>query len=255
MNTTQQHVALLLLLSGCSVVLLGMTCYTHETLFGALFLLSLCVSVGFYSLQSGILDSFTLKGLSAEASFIRTKKQEVEKNAEEVAQLKTQVETLLDAAKEYEDNARVIAIALQTVHDRVTETMRLAEPPTLTASILMVDVVDAGLRATIRFLPSKNEPLGIITFDVSLTPDSEARIVDLWPANGGAFQSGKDSKKIDQDGSKARLAYSLLSAGTPEIDITVSNECRVTIVGNYCEQATVIDIKTPPAQSANQDGE
>lgn len=260
MNTTQQHIAFLLLLSGCSIVLLGMTCYTQEISFGVLFFLSLCVSVGFYLFQFGTLDSFTLKGLSAEVSFIKEKKQEVErdaeevkKDAEEVARIKAHAEALSvvleQTRKETQDK-------LRDLNDNLKRTTELAEAPTLAVSKPVVAVVDAGLKATIQFWPSKNEPLGILIFDVSLTPDSEARIVDLWPVKGGgAFQAGSDSKKIDRDGRKARLEYSLLSAGSPVIDITVSNECRVTIAGNYCEQAIVIDITTPPAQSTDQNGE
>jgi hypothetical protein len=85
----------------------------------------------------------------------------------------------------------------------------------------------------IRFKPEKNIPLGILQFIVSMPHDSGAKIINIWPnAEGGAFQTGNESKLITANSESARIMYSLLGAGFPTIDVTVSKLISMQIVGN-----------------------
>src|SRR5262249_54306038 len=61
---------------------------------------------GFYTLQWGPLGEFELKGLSAEAKFIREKRQEVAESAENIATLKRQVEERAKEAAEITSRLR-----------------------------------------------------------------------------------------------------------------------------------------------------
>lgn len=96
-----------------------------------------------------------------------------------------------------------------------------------------IERIGSGLRATVKFEPVKNEPLGQLIFGASLPIKSTAKILDFWPATeGGAFQTGGDSKKISEDGLAARLIYSLMGPGFPTVELTVSGPTPVTIEGN-----------------------
>lgn len=59
----------------------------------------------------------------------------------------------------------------------------------------------------------------------------------------GSFNSGKDSKKIYESGKKARLIYSLLSAGYPKIELKVSSKTQILIKGNHDLEPFKLDIK------------
>ncbi len=116
------------------------------------------------------------------------------------------------------------------------------KPPTLSLSSRETKKLESGYKITLQFTPSKNEPLGIIIFQASIDDDSDVQIVDFWPS-GGAFISGKDSKKITSDGKKARLAYSLMSAGRPKFDLTLSGRARIKIEGNYLENEIIVSLE------------
>ena len=85
----------------------------------------------------------------------------------------------------------------------------------------------------VRFMPEKNIPLGIISVVVQVPDKSGSKIINIWPnIEGGAFGTGKDSKFISPNGEAARIAYSLLGAGIPTIDITITMLVPLKIYGN-----------------------
>ena len=135
---------------------------------------------------------------------------------------------------------------IQTLERSLEKTSAQASPPVLSLASSSISDKDGAKVATLRFNSSKNVPLGAIVFvaevsTFSLTPPP--KIVDFWPDANSAFVSGNDSKKIAEDGLSARLVYSLVGAGAPVVDLTVSSEATVTVTGNYIEKPIQIDIK------------
>lgn len=79
-----------------SVVMLGAifwSAYTRDqTRYVVLFLLTLLTLCAFYLLQFGSLYSFSVKGLSTEATFVQQKKREVARDAAEISKIKETLE-------------------------------------------------------------------------------------------------------------------------------------------------------------------
>lgn len=73
-------------------ILIWLTYQTKSTMFGTIFALSLLVLLAFYMLQWGHLGEFEVGALSAQAKFIKEKKQEIEADAGDIADLKRQSE-------------------------------------------------------------------------------------------------------------------------------------------------------------------
>lgn len=115
-------------------------------------------------------------------------------------------------------------------------------PPTLSLSGRKTKKLESGYKSTLQFTPSKNGPLDILIFHVSIDDDSDVRIVDFWPS-GGAFIAGPDSKNIASDGKKARLSYSLMSGSSPKFDLTLSGRARIKIEGNYLENEIIVSLE------------
>jgi len=83
-----------------------------------MYLVSLLALLAFYLLHVGSLQSFTVKGLSAEASFVHQTSQRVIRDAEEIAALHDEIKSVVASVKDTEDmlNQRVDAI-LRRVYD------------------------------------------------------------------------------------------------------------------------------------------
>jgi len=139
---------------------------------------------------------------------------------------------------------------IRGLESMVTETAKLAGPPTLTLSGREMQKGPSGYKITLQFTPSKNEPLGTIVFVASVADNSDIRILDFWPK--GTFTSGKDSKKISEDGKQARLAYGLLSAGRATFEITLSAPGKISIEGNYLSEAILIEPEESAEPSARE---
>jgi len=160
--------------------------------------------------------------------------------AEALAKLASQVELLqrLDAEK---------TAKIETLQQSLDKTSAQASPPTLSlASVTVGDEAGAKV-ATLRLNPSKNVPLGRLEFVVEVSTFSlgqSAKILKFWPsATTGAFESGKDSMMVAEDGLSARLIYSLMGAGQPVIDLTLSGSATVTLSSNYLPKPLQIEVK------------
>ena len=233
---------------GFSTILLGVLLYmsykSNQKRFPAMFCTALLSLLAFYLFQYGNLGSFRLKALSAEANFIRQTKQEVQQDASEVSSMKLKLEGLLAASEASHKEIEEAKVRILTLEKGLAETSRLAGPPVLTLARSTFTTIDAGYLAELRFMPSKNEPLGIVVFVVSVIDQSESRIIDFWPSTkAGGFSSGDDSKRIAEDGRQARLAYALLSPGGPIVDLKVSSNCKVRISGNYISDPIELSIE------------
>jgi len=96
----------------------------------------------------------------------------------------------------------------------------------------------------IQFKPLKNEPLGLLEFQVTIPLNSDSEILSLKPSTlGVGFSWASDSFRIFDDGKKATLIYSLISIGDPIIEITLSKPTTINISCNLLESPIEIDIK------------
>ena len=124
--------------------------------------------------------------------------------------------------------------ALKKVQEDLNKVEELAKPPKLTYLSHVITHTDEGVTVELVFKPSKNEHLGNIVFLVSVLATADTVIKDLWPSlEGGAFQTGKDSKLIENNGKKARLIYSLISVGNPTIELKLSSLTTIRIEGTH----------------------
>jgi hypothetical protein len=100
--------------------LIGLTYRTKSTMFGTMFGLSLLVLLAFYLLQWGHLGEFEVGALSAQAKFIKEKKQAVEADAGDIAALKRQSE-------QRSQEAAQILSRLRETEQEVGEAKRLVD--------------------------------------------------------------------------------------------------------------------------------
>ena len=82
----------------------------------------------------------------------------------------------------------------------------------------------------------------MIEFHAEIEKNDSSKILDFWP-KGGAFSSGKDSKKISSNGKTARLIYSIIGAGKPTFEFKVSKPTNVRFTGNYLPKPIVLRIE------------
>jgi len=133
---------------------------------------------------------------------------------------------------------------IETLQAELDKTSEQARPPTL--SLISHDTLTNGDTrvVTLRFEPSKNQPLGQLRFAVDLPVGTSARITDLWPTlAGGAYQSGDGSKIISPEGTSALLRYSLMGAGYPTMELKMSGPSQVRIRGEFIPEPIFLDIK------------
>jgi hypothetical protein len=134
--------------------------------------------------------------------------------------------------------------ALNKLAQDVAITKKLAEPPSLILSGKEINKDKNSTSIILQFKPSKNETLGLIEFHAEIEKNSSSKILDFWPdTKGGAFSSGKDSKKISSNGKTARLIYSLIGAGNPAFELKVSKSTVVKISGNYLLKPITLKIE------------
>ena len=177
----------------------------------------------FCLLPFGNLSSFDLKPVSTEASCIREQTNDAVQHRKEL------------------DGATGWLLAIKKKYEHAKTRVSL---PTLRLTGRDEKIIDAGYLLTLQFSPSTNEPLGAIEFTVTVADASDAHIVDFRPSlQGGAFISDNVSKQIEKDGKQARLSYSLVGAGRPAFDLTLSKKARIKIEGNYLEDTVVLDFE------------
>lgn len=137
---------------------------------------------------------------------------------------------------------------LQSVID---STWQLAAPPTLALREHTVTQYDDCIVALLRFEPSKNQPLGSISFQIDIIEPTNVQILDIWPDVGShAFGSGENSKQINENRASARLTYAILGVGWPTIELTLTSPAEVMITGNHILEPIIVEIDNPTEQTA-----
>src|SRR2546430_2396582 len=100
--------------TGIIAILIAITYQTRSKLFGVILIAVTCVLLAFYLFQFGNLGSFSMKALSAEASFIKEKKEEVRESVEEINQIQAKIQTHASAIEG-------VASRLQTTEKEVED--------------------------------------------------------------------------------------------------------------------------------------
>lgn len=140
----------------------------------------------------------------------------------------------------------VLAVAVVAwLQTTVVQLREMAAPPTLILKTHQLQRVPEGIAVTLQFQRSKNAALGTVQF-VATVADSDATILDFWPAGSSAFESGPDSEKISEDGKQARLLYSLIGGGGfPAVRLVLSDEASVVVSSNYLKTPIVVQVDAP----------
>lgn len=156
---------------------------------------------------------------------------------EALAKLASQIQLLqdLDAQK---------TVKIESLQKELDKTSAQAEPPTLT--LISHDVVtnENGLTVTLRFEPSKNQPLGALQFIAQLPIGSNEKIISFSPTlGGGAYESSDKPSIITNEGKVARLTYSLMAVGYPTMELKLSGPSPVQVSGEYIPAPIVFEAK------------
>lgn len=125
------------------------------------------------------------------------------------------------------------------IEREMLEIKELAMPPTLKFRALGTKEIAEGLKITIQFEPSKNEPLGRIIFKVSLINSIEQMQKIYTEASFGAFTGSREGK-ISNDKKTGRFEYALITSGYPTIIIEISEKSDLKIEGNYLDEPIYI---------------
>lgn len=108
----------------------------------------------------------------------------------------------------------------------------LAQPPTLKINAVTKNELKDGLKVIIQFKPSKNEPLGKITFKVTIINSAEIlNKIYLDPTYGGF--TGSSVGKISNDKKTGQVELTLIGSSNPTFILEISDKCDLLIEGNY----------------------
>ena len=129
-------------------------------------------------------------------------------------------------------NSHVLKRELQEAKD-------VAKPPTLSPSVKQIDRTNYGYKVLLQFAPSKNEPLGALSFSVNVLEPSSAKVVAIARRN---LTTG-DQKKISADGRHATISFSLLGVQRPVIELQLSEACIVGIEGSHLARSFTLEVK------------
>ena len=121
-----------------SFILIGLTFYQYRSMRNALsatvLMVITCAMLAFYMLQFGSLGSFTMKGLSAEASFIREKSVEAQVGVDKIAKIQSEVEkdrgTIASVVSEIRDGDEKIKkaqVIVNNAEEKVNQIQRILQ--------------------------------------------------------------------------------------------------------------------------------
>jgi hypothetical protein len=105
-------------------VLLILACVTQKTqkaipMFGTIFVVIVLIGAAFYLFQFGSLSSFTIKAMSAEASFVKGKVKEVKEDAETINALRQAIESQAKGLTKVVDSVKKSESDISRVRNRV----------------------------------------------------------------------------------------------------------------------------------------
>ena len=168
------------------------------------------------------------------------KEEELNKKIDELnSKLEPFVKVALSKYPAYELQSALTKLALE-----IENTKKLASPPTLVPRAKEINREEDGITLLLQFQSTKNQSLEKIIFYAEVEDGSTSKIIDFWPSlKGGAFSSGSNTKKIETNGKRGRLVYSLIGAGNPTFELKVSKATTVKITGNYMTEPFIVRIE------------
>jgi len=141
------------------------------------------------------------------------------------------------------DQEKSIASLIESASEaemKLQAALQMAAPPKLSLLSKEVNKTEQGYSIILKFKPSKLQPLGRVGFAAKIIDDSDSKIIDFWPT--GSFGSGKDSKKISDNGKEARLIYNLFGGALPQVKLITSGICKIEISGSHELTPIVLEI-------------
>ncbi|MCK4850268.1 MAG: hypothetical protein KAT11_02900 [Phycisphaerae bacterium] len=119
------------------------------------------------------------------------------------------------------------------------QTKQLAQPPILSLSAVQLDAQAKNPTMLLKFSPSKNQPLGALSFVITIVDPDSAKIISVARRN---LTTG-DSKNVSHDGKTARISFTPLGAQPPILVIEVSGPCKIHIQGNHIPAPIELELK------------
>jgi hypothetical protein len=132
----------------------------------------------------------------------------------------------------YIHNSHVLKYELQ-------QTKELAQQPKLLLSAEDVDNTGENPILLLQFTPSKNEPLGLLTFDAFILEPESAKIISIDRKN---TTSGPEREYVNPDGKSASISFSLISFQLPYLKLELSGPCRIRIKGSHLPDSIDIEL-------------
>jgi len=169
---------------------------------------------------------------------------EIETVRENIENIKTSA--ISDIRQEVNRQKETIDLLTQNaneVNEKLKKTIEMSSPPVLSLVDKSIKKTDSGYEATLKFKPSKIQPIGRIGFIVKLPESSPVKIIDISPK--GPALTGQDSKKISNDAKEATLIYSLLGGNFPSLELKLSGPETIQIAGSHIPESKpiVVDVK------------
>jgi hypothetical protein len=119
------------------------------------------------------------------------------------------------------------------------ETKELVQPPTLALSVAQVVAAAKNPTVLLQFTPSKNQPLGALSFAITLLGPDSAKIISVDRRN---LTTG-DSKTMSPDARSATISFTPLGAQSPVLVLEVSEPCKIRIEGNHIPEPVEFELK------------
>ncbi len=209
-----------------------------------MYISTLFALLAFYLFQFGNLQTFSFKALSAEANFIRDKKSEVQQDAAEIQKIKQQMTAFLLQSKANREESEKVRQHILTLENEIVRTSKLAALPTIALFKKEFQKDKATIVSKLIFKPSKNVPLGVLTFKATVI-NGDSRILSFIPdveAHAYSFDEKKDVF-ISPDGRNASISFSIIGTANPTLLLTVTGNTSVSISGNFMSRSETVAIK------------
>jgi hypothetical protein len=163
-------------------------------------------------------------------SIIISKTNQFSDNLEHKSKIIDDKVALMNESLKQIENSETEILKIEKEMNKIKE---LAKPPTLRQVGFNMETIDNGLKITIIFEPTKNEPLGRIKFKVTILDNTQLFKI-YTDVKYGAF-TGSDNGRIANN-KIGEYEYSLIGTGYPAIVIEVSKKCNFSIESNYLDE-------------------
>ena len=174
--------------------------------------------------------------VAADASRAEALAESVDRKASAADEKMSQLSTVVSTARDELSGLEVAAdSALQDVGDAYGRILGLEEQvrlPTLNIQESHVDEADNGLRLVVGFMPSRFAALGVVSFRLSVEPDSSATITEIFikPEAPGLI---KVSQAVAEDGKTASMIFQPQLVTNFWLHIGVSGDTQLLMMGSH----------------------